>query len=259
MAAVMASPSPLRGFDFEFRSPARCSPSLDDSAADKELLEEVCSTSYSKVLQWRKERSQAVHGEAQRGVQDIVRDEEALENLKADLCAVKELTEAAREFGNEGVKLGEAVRQSMNEVAERNQEAHEAKEMLCKARDACLEAGRKQESKIQKQKQDTAKKMDGINDFLTRYSDALGLTISRVAPQTVRLAFTCIDEANPQREFCLTLGLCPETEVYTAFDCSPNVPEISHLLRRLNEDPFTKTSVPAFMCGLRAAFVASCR
>lgn len=45
---------------------------------------------------------------AQRGLQEILREEDAVEDLQADLNAVEELTESARHFRQEGSKLGEA-------------------------------------------------------------------------------------------------------------------------------------------------------
>ncbi|CAJ1340146.1 unnamed protein product [Effrenium voratum] len=253
MAAVMASPSPARAFDFDYRSPARvegsplpCGPGCSDR------LEEVCAASQKRVMQWRKERSQAMNLAAQRGLQEILHEEDVLDELQADLVAVEELMEAARHFREEGSKLGEAVLQCMKAAGDRTEVIAQAKEILRGAREDYRKELDAEERRLAEMKEASRAQQLDIEDFLWRYSRCLGLEVSRVAAQTVKLNFTLLDEATPEREFSVVL--CLAKEGYAASSCSPEVPELPELVERLNQDALSASAVPLFVCGLRRAF-----
>merc|ERR1711964_423075 len=89
------------------------------------------------------------------------------------------------------------------------------------------------------------------------YKDRLGLAITRVAPQTVRMAFPLLDESNPQREFFFTLGLASgkSSHEYCVFECDPDAPELPKLLEELNVNAASATALPRFVCSMRRAFL----
>ncbi|CAL1169727.1 unnamed protein product [Cladocopium goreaui] len=251
-AAVMASPSPARAFDFDYRSPARvegsplpCRPGCTDK------LEEVCAAAQSNVREWRKERSQIMNSLAQRGLQDILKEEDVVCDLQADLAAVEELTEAARCFHKEGAKLGEAMLQCMKASGERAEVVAQAKDILRSANEDYQKELEAEERRLAETKEASKEQQQSIDEFLQRYSRSLGLKISRVSAQTILLSFTRINKAEPKKEFSVVLGLSKEG--YVASKCNPEVPELPRLLDRLNEDS-TATAVPQFICGLRRAF-----
>jgi len=255
----MASPSPARparAFDFDYRSPAKveesplpCGPGCSDK------LEEVCAASQRRVASWRKERAQGLNVAAQQGLQDILREEDVLYDLQADLVAVQELTEAARRFRGDGAKLGEVVLQSMRAAGDRAEVVAGTKEVLQSAHEEFQKEVRDEGKKLkQKREAADAQQLD-INDFLSRYSRSLGLEITRVSSQTVQLTFTLIDKAELGREFSLVLGLGKEG--YVASACSPEVPELPELVERLNEASPSAAAIPMFICGLRRAFAAA--
>eukprot|EP00931_Biecheleriopsis_adriatica_P111065 TRINITY_DN85406_c0_g1_i1.p1 TRINITY_DN85406_c0_g1~~TRINITY_DN85406_c0_g1_i1.p1 ORF type:complete len:262 (-),score=71.47 TRINITY_DN85406_c0_g1_i1:36-821(-) len=261
MAAVMAAPvSPARTFDFDYRSPARMQASpLPGCAGCSDELEETCTKSQMRTAQWRKEHSQSLQQEVQHGLHGIWREEEALQELEADLVAVQELTETARRFRAEASELGEVMLQSINAGQRRAEVATRTRDYLRGAQEKCLQEVRQEQQRLQEWKQDAGSQLKDIDAFLSRYSRSLGFEISRVAPQTVRLCFTLLDAAEPCREFSLVLSLAGGADGYGARDCSPKVPELDVLLERLNEDPSSASALPAFVCGLRRAFKQASR
>ncbi|CAE7410663.1 unnamed protein product [Symbiodinium natans] len=216
-------------------SPLPCGPGCSDK------LEEVCATSQLKVASWRKERSQAISTLAQKGLQEILREEDVLYDLQADLVAVEELTEV--------------VLQSMKAASDRAEVIAGTTEILQSAHEEYRKELRDEERKLT-QKTEVRKgraarlQQNDIGDFLSRYRRSLGLDITRVTTQTVQLTFTLIDKAgllawkaDPSREFSLSLGL-------------GKVPELPELLERLNEASPNAAAIPLFICGLRRAFAS---
>mmetsp|Transcript_91184 Transcript_91184/g.162376 ORF Transcript_91184/g.162376 Transcript_91184/m.162376 type:complete len:261 (-) Transcript_91184:153-935(-) len=256
---VMSSPvSPARNFDFDYRSPARASPVVLGGTGCSEDLEEVCTTSRMRISQWRKEQCQNIQQEVHRGLQEVGRDEDMLDDLKADLTVVKELTEAARKLRAEGGKLGEAISETVAATGRRSQLAISTRDYLLQAREGCAQEMRTEEQALRERRQAAGNQMCEIEDFLSRYREALGLDIVRAAPQTVKLIFTLLDQVQPTREFSVNLTLAAQGEGYEAFECSPEVPSLPDLLSKLNEDPHSPKALPGFFCGLREAFKAMC-
>jgi len=252
MAAIMAPASPARFFDFDYRSPARAEP-VPGNTGCSDLMEEVCSSHQERVTQWRRDQTHSLHAEAQRGIQDILREEEGLEQLRMDLAAVQELTEAAKHLSAEGSKLNKAIHASLSATGRRAEEAAQARDELCDTHQKSEEELQQEELAVNRRIQAAEDQKVDIEYFLNRYRDSLGLDICRVAPQTVRLTFTLIDKSRPSREFLITLAVAEHG--YTAFDCSPEVPELPQLLKSLNKDPAAAAALPSFVCGLRRAFV----
>lgn len=255
MAAVMSPSSPARFFDFDYRSPARCEP-VPGNTGCSDLMEEVCSSHQERVAQWRRDQTHTLQIEAQRGIQETLREEEGLEQLKADMAAVHDLTEAAKHLSSEGSKLNKAIQASLSASGLRAQVAAQARDELLETQQENQKELQKKEHALHQQIQATEDQMVDIEYFLNRYRDSLGLDIFRVAPQTVRLVFSLIDKAQPSREFSVTLAPA-EQQGYNAFDCSPEVPELKHLMARLNEDPAAAAALPTFLCSLRRAFVCA--
>eukprot|EP00930_Biecheleria_cincta_P067159 TRINITY_DN5357_c0_g1_i1.p1 TRINITY_DN5357_c0_g1~~TRINITY_DN5357_c0_g1_i1.p1 ORF type:complete len:281 (+),score=60.89 TRINITY_DN5357_c0_g1_i1:69-845(+) len=255
MAAVMAPASPARCFDFDYRSPARCEP-VPGNTGCSDLMEEVCSSHQERVAQWRRDKAHALHVEAQRGIQETLREEEGLEQLKADLAAVQELTEAAKHLSSEGSRLNQAIHTSLSAAGHRAQVAAQARDGLRETQQESQKELQQEEHALHQRIQTAEDQMVDIEYFLNRYRDSLGLDICRVAPQTVRLVFGLIDKTRPNREFSVTLALAQQ-QGYDAFDCSPEVPELAPLMQQLNEDPAAAAALPTFLCGLRRAFVCT--
>jgi len=252
MAAIMSPSSPARFFDFDYRSPARCEP-VPGNTGCSDLMEEVCSSHQERVAQWRRDLTHALHLEAQRGIQESLREEEGLEQLRVDVAAVQELTEAAKHLSSEGSKLNYAIHASLSATGHRAEVAAQARDELRETQQESQKEVRHEEHALHQSIQATEDRMVDIEYFLNRYRDSLGLDICRVAPQTVRLVFSLIDKSQPSREFSITLALAQQ-QGYNAFDCSAEVPELEQLLKQLNKDPAAAAALPTFLCGLRRAF-----
>merc|ERR1719454_735077 len=89
--------------------------------------------------------------------------------------------------------------------------------------------------------------------LLRTYKDRLGLDISRVAPETVRMAFSLLDERDPSREFSFVLGL--SKDCYHVKDCALVVPELNKLLEELNNACCSVSALPRFVCSMRRCFL----
>lgn len=261
MAAVMASPmSPARTFDFDYRSPGRLQGSpLPGGAGCSDQLEEICTESQMRMAAWRKEHGLTLQQEVQHSLHGIRREQEAMQDLQADLAAVQELTEAAQRFRAEASGLGEAMIQSIEAGQRRAEVVTRTRDCLRGAHDACMQEVRQEQQRLQEWKEEAGSQLKDIDAFLSRYRRSLGFDISRVAPQTVRLCFTRLDKAEHCREFSLVLSLAERAEGYRARDCTPEVQELDLLLERLNRDPTAASALPAFVCGLRRAFLAVAR
>lgn len=113
-----------------------------------------------------------------------------------------------------------------------------------------------QQQKIVEQKEVADAQHAEALKLLDVYKDRLGLTISRVAAQTVRMSFTLIDDSNPTKEFSFVLGIA-ETgcEGYSVCDCTPHVSELTTLLEDLNSHVGSATALPRFVSSMRRAFI----
>jgi hypothetical protein len=119
-----------------------------------------------------------------------------------------------------------------------------------------------EEQKIAQQKEAADAQHAEALKLLGTYQDRLGLAIVRVAPQTVRMTFSLLDERDPAREFSFVLGLGAsdasmdkDADAYHVAECVPAVPALPQLLSALNADASSAVALPRFVCGIRRAFL----
>eukprot|EP00418_Pyrodinium_bahamense_P067108 CAMPEP_0179099440 /NCGR_PEP_ID=MMETSP0796-20121207/45875_1 /TAXON_ID=73915 /ORGANISM="Pyrodinium bahamense, Strain pbaha01" /LENGTH=253 /DNA_ID=CAMNT_0020797239 /DNA_START=40 /DNA_END=801 /DNA_ORIENTATION=+ len=241
MAAAVAMPVSPRAFDFKSPAPA----------ADR--LEEAFAAVHMRTAQWRKDSARAAQQELQHGVEELRRERAGLEALCTGLAGTEQLTEAARRVKAEGSRLAEAMRRSADAVAQRAEAALGARDQLREVQGLRHKELRCEEEALAEQRRLAEVQEAAIEGFLGLYRERLGLAVSRAAPRTVRLAFTLLDEADPAREFSLTLSIA-EPQGYCVLECCPQVPQVATLLEHLNCNADSPAALPTFVCGMRRAF-----
>jgi hypothetical protein len=220
------------------------------------------------LVQWRKDFVSSASFEAQQGLRELSHERDHLRDLKADLTSVQGLVEAASQLQSGGARLAEVLHSSSEAAGSRAQTmigVCEELNGLCVTHRQELQ---QEEHKIARQQEVADKQHAEALKLLGTYKDRLGLAITRVAPQTVRMAFSLLDERNPKREFAFILGLAasesqPNTKQesahasgdYSVCECSPQVPELPELLAGLNKDASSATALPRFVCSMRRAFL----
>mmetsp|Transcript_43110 Transcript_43110/g.134044 ORF Transcript_43110/g.134044 Transcript_43110/m.134044 type:complete len:255 (-) Transcript_43110:154-918(-) len=242
MVAMVATPASPRAFFFS-----------EPPACGGKRLEDVLATTQQRAAQWRKDGTRALQLELQLGAEELRRERAGLEDLRSDLQGAEQLTEAARKMRSEGERLAEAMCHSAAAVAQRAETAQAARDRLREAHGARQKELRREEEALAERRRAAEAREAEVAAFLGLFRERLGLDVSRVAPSTVRLAFTLLDEADPAREFLLTLGVDGQ-QGYRVLDCSPPVPQAGPLLERLNGSAGSPTALPAFVCGMRRAF-----
>jgi hypothetical protein len=200
--------------------------------------------------------------EAQQGIRDLCHEREHLKDLQNDLVAVQGLVEAASQLQAGGARLTEVLQASSEAAASRAESLRALVQELyglCEKRKLELQ---EEESKIAREKEVADAQHAEALKLLDTYKERLGLSITRVAPQTVRIAFSLLDRCDPQREFHFTLGLCnPQddaslsTQRYRVGECVPSVPELQKLLALLNEEASSAVGLPRFVCCMRRSFL----
>lgn len=79
----------------------------------------------------------------------------------------------------------------------------------------------------------------------------LGLAFEKLADDRLRLVFTLVDAARPQRRFCFTVKMT-EADAYAVDECDPPVAALEGMVRLLNEtNDFSR-----FVQGMRREFKA---
>lgn len=220
----------------ETPSPRRC-----------QLLHNEC-----RVVQWRKEQTQSIQHEAARGVEELRKERDAIEALQQDLITVKELTEEAAALRAEGARFSEAVRQSVEAVVRETEVVEAARDRLSASSLVASEEILAENKRRLKAQEESGRRQTECEQLLSMYRSKLGLTVTRAAPQTVRLAFRFLDEADPNREFSVTLGM--SCEGYRVSASSDPLPQLEDLLESLNKDAGSSLAMPRFLCSLRRAF-----
>lgn len=211
------------------------------------------------LVQWRKDLASSASFEVQQSLRDLCHEREHLKDLRADLAGVQGLVESASQLQAGGVRLADVVQSSTAAAATRAQ-------ALARVRDELFELHESQREKLQEEQQGflaqrsvADKQHAEALKLLNVYKDRLGLEIKRVAPGTVRMAFSMIDASEPTREFSFTLGLGDledkTSEGYLVRECAPDVPELQQLLTDLNSDASSTTALPRFVCSIRRAFL----
>lgn len=203
--------------------------------------------------------------EAQQGLRELCHERDHLKELRADLAGVQCLVQAASQLQAGGVRLAEVVYTSAEAASSRARAvAHACDELHEEYR--TLAHTRQQEERDSALQQEVADTQHAeALKLLGTYGDRLGLAISRVAPNTLRMAFTCIDKNNPDGEFYFTLGLAsleqgmpgtPKEEAYCVCECVPQVLELPKLLAELNAEASCATALPRFVCCMRRSFIS---
>jgi hypothetical protein len=204
----------------------------------------------------------AVGFEAQQGIRELCHEREHLKDLQKDLAAVQGLVEAASQLQAGGARLAEVLQASGEAAASRAESlwalVQEVRE-LCEKRKLEL---RDEENKVVRENEIADAQHAEALKLLNTYKERLGLSITRLALQTVRIAFSLLDRSDEDREFHFTLGLCSSqdnadssTQRYHVSECVPHVPELPQLLALLNEEASSAVGLPRFVCCMRRSFL----
>jgi len=207
----------------------------------------------ARLMQWRKNLVSSATFEARQGLRELIHEREDLKDLQADLKGLNGLVEAASQLHAGGSRLAEVVHQS-NEAASVRASALEGvcRDLQQAADKKIQEAAEVEQARAEKD-HEAAVMHEQALALLRTYKDRLGLDISRVAPETVRMAFSLLDERDPSREFSFVLGL--SKDCYYVRDCAPVVPELNKLLEELNNAYCSVSALPRFVCSMRRCFL----
>eukprot|EP00929_Paragymnodinium_shiwhaense_P110667 TRINITY_DN77841_c0_g1_i1.p1 TRINITY_DN77841_c0_g1~~TRINITY_DN77841_c0_g1_i1.p1 ORF type:complete len:247 (-),score=77.48 TRINITY_DN77841_c0_g1_i1:195-935(-) len=219
-----------------------------------ETLDDVTSASHTRVLQWRKERLQAQQLEAQRALGELRREKAALENTQMAVVQTSELAHQASALQAASERVQMSVEMSTQAAASRLAVGKEVRDRLLTAEKEAAQDLEVHLAKLHEEQAAADSKGDQISDFFSMYEDKLGLRIERVAPACVKVAFTLLDEEQPQREGSFKLGKSKDM-MYAVSDCCPALPQgfLSKLVDRLNRND-DASALPAFCCSMRRAF-----
>lgn len=240
---------------------------MRSDAFERDGNEEAYADAQARLTQWRKDFVNSSRFEAKQGLEDLRHEREHLKDLQADLAGVQGLVEAASQLQVGGTRLAEVLHTSAEAAGSRAQALARVRDELHRLCETHRQEQRQQESKIARQAEVADAQHAEALKLLGTYSDRLGLAITREAPQTVRFAFSLLDESDPERVFSFTLGLADleadtdasssgkTSEGYHVGDCTPNVPELPALLAGLNADASSVTALPRFVCSMRRAFM----
>jgi hypothetical protein len=256
-AAVAGSPAPVH--TAAFRSPLR---NLRPDVSDRFASEEIYADAHASLVQWRKGFLSAASFEAQQGLRELSHEKEHLKDLQSDLAEIQGLVQVASHLQRGGSRLTEVLESSRDAAASRAQAVSKMRQEIQACRTRLQEELQEEEQKIVRQREVADAQHGEAIKLLNTYKDRLGLAISRVAPQTVRMGFSLLDESDPCREFSFTVGLAEPDKTrspknYSTTDCTPEVPELPLLLEQLNHDASSVAALPRFVCGMRRAFIKS--
>jgi len=257
------SPTPTSASTF--KSPLR---GLRVDACEWAGGEEIYADAQARVTQWRKDFVSSASFEAQQGLRELCHEREHLKDLEADLAGIQGLVDSASQLQTGGVRLAEVLRSSADAAGSRAQAMVHVCDELRGLSDMNRQKLQQEERKVARQQEVADAQHSEALKLLGTYKDRLGLAITRVAPQTVRMAFSLLDERDPEREFFFTLGLAELeeedshntapgkiSEAYGVNECTPHVAELPHLLKELNADASSVTALPRFVCSMRRAFL----
>lgn len=212
----------------------------------------------ARVVQWRKDVVSAATFDAQQGLRELCHERAHLKDLQADLAGVQGLVETASQLQAGGARLVEVLHSSSKAAGSRAQAIAAVKDELQELVKTHEEQIEKEELSIAQQHEVAEAQHEEALKLLATYKERLGLSITRVAPQTVRMALSLLDKSEPDREFVFTLGLSDsDTNGYHVCECVPQVPELPDLLCELNANACSATALPRFVCSMRRAFLAS--
>jgi len=254
--AVMVAASPMLCPSSDLKSPLR---NFKAETCDPLATEEVYADAQARLVQWRKDVVNSVRFEAQQGLRELCYERDHLHDLQADLTGVQSLVKAAAQLQVNGTRLAEVLQNSSQAGAARAQAvAHINDDLRARCEKHKQDLQHEERSIIQHQSVSDSQHAEALK-LLAIYQERLGLTITREASQTVRIAFSYIDEADPTRDFYFTLGLASSetgtTESYCVHECMPQVPELSQALAELNRGACSTAALPRFVCTMRRAFL----
>jgi len=250
MAAAVASPivcADMQG-SFDFRSVARCGGAV---------IDEACNGHDDEIAQFRKDRMQAFGTEARRAAKDLLRERAGLKDLSAELVVAARLTDDVRRARGECEQISQAVRESLAATARRSKVAAATRDRFLEMQKARMDEVRREEAQLEEAHAAAAVRLAEVDRFLGLYQERLGLAVARVAPHTVRLTLTLLDEERPERKFAFSLGLAGAEAEYSVTDCQPALPaaSLARCVEQLNAGaPTEAAALPAFVCRMRRAF-----
>lgn len=257
MAAVLVC-SPAATHGSAFRSPLR---NVGSVAGIERTTgsEEVFGDAQAHLTQWRKDFVSSASFEAQQGLRDLCHEREQLKDLHADLAGMQGLVEAASQLQVGDARLAEVLQSSTKAAVSRGQVVAHASDELRQLNEVHSKELQQEERRVVRAGLAAEAQHAEALKLLGTYSERLGLAITRVAPQTVRMALSLIDECDLQREFFFTLGIADAqggkaSEAYSVCECSPDVPELPQLLAELNAEAASVTALPRFVCSMRRSF-----
>jgi len=250
-AFAASSPMPTRASSS--KSPLRAFAPFEGVGA------EVYADAHARLVQWRKDLGSSASFDAQQDLRELCHEKEHLKDLKSDLAGVQSLVGAAAQLQVGGTRLAEVVRSSTEAAATRAQSVARVRDELDRVRDSHRQELQQEERTVSRQKEMAdAQHADSLK-LLGVYKERLGLEITRVAPQIVRMAFSLMDNSDPSRVFFFTLGLadCEDkaSDGYCVRECTPPVPELQKLVEELNADTSSTVALPRFVCLIRRCFI----
>jgi len=239
-----------------FKSPLRAA---RVEACDGAGSETMYGDGQARFTQWRQNLGSSARLEAQQDLRDLSHEREHLKDLQADLTGVQGLVQAASQLHAGGARLAEVVQSSAEAAGSRAQIVVHLRDDLSEKREVHVQALEQEECDILRLREAADAHHAQALKLLDTYRHRLGLSISRVAPQTLRMAFSMIDAFDPTREFSFILGLADsdvdKSNGYCVRECIPEVPELTRLLEELNADAASATALPRFVCSMRRAFL----
>mmetsp|Transcript_27016 Transcript_27016/g.58818 ORF Transcript_27016/g.58818 Transcript_27016/m.58818 type:complete len:252 (-) Transcript_27016:198-953(-) len=245
MATALAG-TPPREACFDFTAPPRPAGRLDTLLAEHS----------DKLVQWRKDRGQVRKRELQSAIAELGRERSEIDELSLRVNDTGLLTHGLSKLHSRGCQVKGSVQKALESTRQRSQAALEARQRLKEVEVEKLEELRQQREVLDKQTKDSAKRLEEVDKFLNLYRDRLGLSLERVAPQTVRFAFSLLDPEKLEKEYSLTLRWTDEEE-YCIIASHPVLPSQWHnsLLARLNaRAPDESSALASFIVGVREAF-----
>jgi len=217
----------------------------------------------ARVVKWRKDLLSEASFDAQQGLRELSQERSQVKDLQTDLAGVQSLVDAASQLEAGGARLAEVLQTASEAACSRVEKVAVVRNEL---HDMCenLQHGLQVEEQNNAQQREAADAQHAeALKLLETYKDRLGLTITRVAPQTVRMAFTLLVASDPAQEFVFTLGLGARQDAlpgdasdgYHVCECIPHVPELEKLLAELNASASSATALPCFVCSMRRSFL----
>lgn len=219
-------------------------------------LNEVLANHSDRLTQWRRERSQALHQEGHQVLRDFKAERRELDVLQGSARESAKLQGDAIKANARGEKLVRAVHEGLEAMSKRSEAAAQARDRFVDLEQRRVEELRREEEAHTERCGTAARRLAEVDHFLELFQERLGLELTRTAPQTVRFAFTLLDEADSSREFSFVLA-APDGGEYEVSDCTPALPprRLAALVARLNGGrPEAASALPVFVCCMRRAF-----